>query len=156
VLARYEPHIAILDERSVRSVSLLRRLRSAHPGTGIVILARPPARSYHLDLAGEGATWLSKRASVAEIMATVYLVATGGRCVSTNGESQRGRGTLDHGAQLLTQREREVLACLEESHTDPEIAQILQIGVSTARTHTASIRRKLGVRNRRALIRNDG
>jgi non-specific serine/threonine protein kinase len=49
----------------------------------------------------------------------------------------------------LTRREREVLGLLCQRLTDPEIAQALFIGTSTASRHVTNIFRKLGVRNRR-------
>ena len=52
----------------------------------------------------------------------------------------------------LTPREREVLEGLSRAESNGEIAYELQIGVETVRTHVARIRRKLGVRSRRALV----
>jgi non-specific serine/threonine protein kinase len=49
----------------------------------------------------------------------------------------------------LTRREREVLGLLCQRLTDPEIAQALFIGTSTASRHVTNIFNKLGVRNRR-------
>ena len=49
----------------------------------------------------------------------------------------------------LTRREREVLGLLCQRLTDPEIAQTLFIGTSTASRHVTNIFNKLGVRNRR-------
>ena len=48
----------------------------------------------------------------------------------------------------LTQREREVLALLTESKTNPEIAQILYISAGTVRVHVHSILHKLNARDR--------
>jgi DNA-binding CsgD family transcriptional regulator len=52
----------------------------------------------------------------------------------------------------LTPREKEVLEGLSRAESNGEIAYEMQIGVETVRTHVARIRRKLGVRSRRALI----
>lgn len=49
----------------------------------------------------------------------------------------------------LTRREREVLRLLCQRLTDPEIAQALFIGTSTASRHVTNIFHKLGVHNRR-------
>jgi DNA-binding CsgD family transcriptional regulator len=49
----------------------------------------------------------------------------------------------------LTRREREVLGLLCQRLTDPEIAQALYIGTSTASRHVTNIFNKLGVHNRR-------
>jgi ATP/maltotriose-dependent transcriptional regulator MalT len=54
-------------------------------------------------------------------------------------------------AHRLTPREWEVLHLLAQRASDPEIAVALGVALSTARSWSASVRSKLGVRSRRAL-----
>lgn len=54
-------------------------------------------------------------------------------------------------AHRLTPREWEVLHLLVQRASDPEIAVALGVALSTARSWSASVRSKLGVRSRRAL-----
>jgi len=56
-------------------------------------------------------------------------------------------------AEPLTQRERDVLRLLETELSGPEIARELTVGLSTVRTYTKSIYRKLNVNSRRAAIK---
>ena len=58
------------------------------------------------------------------------------------------RGTSAPGA--LTGREREVLGLLVEGYSNAQIADVLFVGVRTARAHVASILAKLGVPTRTA------
>jgi LuxR family maltose regulon positive regulatory protein len=53
----------------------------------------------------------------------------------------------------LSQRELEVLRLFKTELSGPEIARELVIGLSTVRTHTESIYRKLNVNNRRAAVK---
>jgi DNA-binding CsgD family transcriptional regulator len=52
----------------------------------------------------------------------------------------------------LTRREREVLNLLVVRYTDREIAEALFLSYRTVTTHVASIRRKLGAKNRRDAV----
>jgi DNA-binding CsgD family transcriptional regulator len=54
---------------------------------------------------------------------------------------------------LLTERERDVLACLSEGWSGPEIAEHLDMAVGTVRTHISRIFRKLGVHSRLEAVR---
>ena len=48
----------------------------------------------------------------------------------------------------LTDREEEVLLTVARGRTNAEIAEELYIGLSTVKTHVASLMTKLGARNR--------
>ncbi len=54
----------------------------------------------------------------------------------------------------LTRREAEVMSWLREGKTGPEIAIILDCATRTVEKHLANLYRKLGVRNRAAVILN--
>ncbi|MBV9791041.1 MAG: tetratricopeptide repeat protein, partial [Chloroflexi bacterium] len=56
-------------------------------------------------------------------------------------------------AEPLSQREREILRLLETELSGPGIADALMIGLSTVRTYTKSIYRKLNVNSRRAAVK---
>lgn len=49
---------------------------------------------------------------------------------------------------VFTKRETEVLQLICLGHTNAQIAKILNISISTAKAHVASIFQKLGVNNR--------
>lgn len=64
-----------------------------------------------------------------------------------------GRTALHGGADLLTPRERDVLAYLRTTMTAQEIAAALSLSLPTVKTHLASIYRKFGVGSRREAAR---
>jgi LuxR family maltose regulon positive regulatory protein len=53
----------------------------------------------------------------------------------------------------LSERELEVLRLFGTELSGPDVANELVVALSTVRTHTKSIYRKLGVNNRRAAVR---
>jgi DNA-binding CsgD family transcriptional regulator len=53
---------------------------------------------------------------------------------------------------LLTDREREVLALICEGRSDAEMSQMLRLSQNTVRNHVASLYRKIGVNRRSAAI----
>lgn len=152
-VARQAPHVAVLDEPSVASAkpSLPERLRIANPETGIMVLAHRPPLAYGMRLLAVGASCISKDAYAADILAAVRIAADG-RCVYASDDGHLVERSSPDSAATLTPRETEVLEYLSRAWSHAEIAHALQLGVETVRTHSAHIRRKLGVRNNRELI----
>ncbi|MDW4903927.1 LuxR C-terminal-related transcriptional regulator [Streptomyces sp. ADMS] len=68
----------------------------------------------------------------------------------TNGSTDRM--VRPSGAEPLSGREREVLACVAQMMSTQEIAAELHLSVNTVKTHLKSIYRKLGVSRRRAAV----
>ena len=66
---------------------------------------------------------------------------------------QSGDGSAVTLVEPMSERELEVLRLLSTELTGPEIARELVIAVSTLRTHTQQIYRKLGVKNRRGALK---
>jgi DNA-binding NarL/FixJ family response regulator len=60
---------------------------------------------------------------------------------------EAGSGTAD-GLTLLTEREREILACAASGRGNKDIADQLCVSLDTVKTHLHHIYRKLGVAGR--------
>jgi len=149
--AAWAPRVAILDETDAVDLSILECLRTVQPAIGIVVLAHLPTVADGMRLLAGGASCLSKAVSAADILATVH-VAADGRRVFAAADGHLVERSYPAPATPLTPREAEVLEYLSRGQSHAEIAHALQLGVETIRTHSASIRRKLGVRNKRELI----
>src|SRR5712691_930431 len=54
--------------------------------------------------------------------------------------------------ELLTRREREILALLAEGLTGPEIAERLSLGISSVKSHTQHLYGKLGASSKRQAV----
>ena len=50
--------------------------------------------------------------------------------------------------RILSPRQREVLALVARGYTNPQIADQLQVGIGTVKTHLELVRGKLGAENR--------
>jgi DNA-binding NarL/FixJ family response regulator len=151
-VTRHEPRVLVLDECSAENLHFVHAAVTAHPATHLVVLTHPPASAPVFQLIADGATCLSKRAPVAEIVAIVLLSAHGHSVVSRELTPSPLQGAAN---PSLTRRELDVLAYLERGASDTQIAQALQLSIATVRTHNAHIFQKLGVR-RRELMRNMG
>jgi DNA-binding CsgD family transcriptional regulator len=127
------PAVAILDERVARPAALS-QLKDEAPDIGILVLVREATPARRAQIGTSRAICVELDISVGDLIATIHMAAEGVRMLPQ-----------------LTRREREVLKYIGEHYTHNEIAQKLQISVETARTHSASIRRKLGVRRNREL-----
>lgn len=147
------PQVAILDEPPVAPTkpSFLERLSNTHPTTGVVVLAHRPPLAYGMRLLAVGASCISKDAYAADILAAVRIAADGRRVYASDDGHLVERSSPDSAAKL-TPREAEVLEYLSRAQSHAEIAHALQVGVETIRTHSAHIRRKLGVHSSRELI----
>jgi DNA-binding NarL/FixJ family response regulator len=124
---------------------------TAQPTIGIVVMAHRPTVAYAMRLLAMGASCPAKDISAADILAAVHIAADGRRVlVDVDGHLvERSHPAV---SASLTPREVEVLEYLARGQSHGEIAHALQLGVETIRTHSAHIRAKLGVRNKRELI----
>lgn len=149
-VASEAPQVAILDETAAREPLVLERMRAAQPAIGIIVLAHLPTVACGMRLLAREASCLSKDVSGADILAAVHIAADGRRVFADVDGHLVERSPP--ATASLTPREVEVLEYLSRGQSHAEIANALQLGVETVRTHSAHIRRKLGVRSKRELI----
>ncbi|MFD5555422.1 response regulator [Streptomyces sp. NPDC127068] len=157
----HRPDVALLDIRMPRLDGLAAAeevLRSV-PGTAVAILTTFSEDAYVARALGGGATgFLLKSGDPHELLAGVRAVAAGAAFLSP----KVARHVIDHlGAvrltrattarartDLLTPREREVLALLGAGLSNPEIAARLHLVEGTVKAYVSAILDRLSVRNR--------
>ncbi len=141
------PQVAILNFGSMRSPAEVRELVAKYPATHLVLLANQPSGVECAQLLAFGASaCLAKATQSRDVLNAIHLAARGMQLTSR--ERTLGSAT----SALLTPRESEVLAQLQQRRSNAQIAAELHIGVETVRTHARSIFRKLGVASRRELL----
>ncbi|WP_351237035.1 response regulator transcription factor [Streptomyces sp. NPDC002133] len=127
------------------------QIRAAHPGMGVIVLSQYLEASYALDLVGDnpgGVGYLLKeKVAKPEILSdAVERVASGGSALDSDVIAslvgrKRAAGPLD----LLTPKEREVLALMAEGHSNAGIAAKLVVTVPAIERHVTGIFLKLGL-----------
>jgi DNA-binding NarL/FixJ family response regulator len=148
----YGAHVVVLGEETAVDRSVLSDLRAVRSTLGLLVLAHRPSRSYVLRVLGLGLSGcISMAASADDLRQAVRAVAHGTHLVPV-GSDWSVPATGAAGAQPLTVRESRVLELLSAGRSNAEIALELHIAIETARTHVASIFRKLGVNSRHQLL----
>jgi DNA-binding NarL/FixJ family response regulator len=163
-LTSIRPSVALLNFGSLRTAADLHRLSTSHQATRFLVLAnRPTLAEANQMLAFGASACLSKETEARDILSAIHLASRGLQVLprttpSANGQPPAGddtpkaqSGAAFRGPELLTPREADVLAHLQDGQSNAEIAHALHVGIETVRTHRRNIYRKLGVRTRREL-----
>jgi DNA-binding NarL/FixJ family response regulator len=119
-----------------------------------VVLANRPTAAECTQMLSFGATGcISKETQARDIVNAIHLASRGMHVLPRSASAGGGVDRLGLEGSDLTAREAEVLELLQDGRTNSEIADQLEIGIETVRTHARSIYRKLGVPSRRELAR---
>lgn len=154
---QHQPDVAVLDismpgETGLRAAH---RLREVLPGVRVLILSMYDNTEYVLESVRAGAHgYLLKDAAAQELTSAIRIILGGetyfSPAVATRlSEAMRGdihREQQKASLDLLTAREREVLAGITRGLTNKEIAGELGISHRTVETHRESLMKKLGIR----------
>jgi DNA-binding NarL/FixJ family response regulator len=147
VLQARRPRVAILDAGTLRSPVEVRELTTRHPATHLLLLADQPSGVECAQLLAFGAAaCLAKATQVRDVLNAIHLASRGLQLVPRDGYGSTP------GSGLLTARETDVLAQLQQRRSNAQIAAGLHISIETVRTHARHIYRKLGVASRRELL----
>ncbi|MCW3033282.1 MAG: hypothetical protein QOK19_1826 [Solirubrobacteraceae bacterium] len=147
VLRARRPRVAILDATRLRSPADVRNLTTSHPATHLMLLAERPSSVECAQLLAFGASaCLAKTTQSRDVLNAIHLASRGLQLTPRGGQG------IAPGSGLLTAREADVLAGLQQRRSNAQIAADLHISIETVRTHARHIYRKLGVASRRELL----
>jgi DNA-binding NarL/FixJ family response regulator len=145
VLRAHRPDVAILDLAALAKPAEVRALTAAQPQTRLVLLASELTAVESAQLLAFGASACLRRDTQSrDVLSAIHLAARGMQLIPRVAAAAHSSS----GGQLLTNREAELLPLLQQAKSNAQIAQSLQIGVETVRTHSRHIYRKLGVSSR--------
>lgn len=145
-LRAHRPLVTILDAGTLRNPAQVRELCSWQPATHLVLLHERPSSVECAQLLSFGAAaCLEKSTQLRDVRNAIHL--------ASRGLQLHPRDThASPDSSLLTSRELEVLARLQQRRSNAQIAADLHVSIETVRTHVRHIYRKLGVGSRRELL----
>lgn len=164
---RHAPDVVLMDVRmpGIDGIEATRRIVAILPDTKILILTTFQYDEYVWGALRAGASgFLLKRASPERLLDAVHTVATGEALldpavtrtlIQRHLETESGSADV-HAVDIaarrrldeLTPRERQVLALIGQGRSNAEIAELLVIADSTAKTHVKRILAKIDARDR--------
>jgi NarL family two-component system response regulator LiaR len=153
--ARTEPDVALVDlvMPRVDGLETIRRLHERHPATRVIVLTSFLDDDKIFPAVRAGATgYLLKDVQPQELVGAIRAVHAGDALLHPAVTARVLDGLVaDHRApapELLTNREREVLALLARGLANKAIARELGVTEKTVKAHVGSILRKLGLTDR--------
>ena len=154
VAAQHAPSVVLLNFAALSSPAEVQALTHRLPDARILVLANRPTAAECTQMLSFGATGcLSKETEARDVVNAIHLASRGMHVLPRSAAAGGGVDRLGMEGGELTAREADVLELLQDGHTNSEIAEALEIGIETVRTHARSIYRKLGVPSRRELAR---
>ena len=154
VIDECDPSVVVLNFGSLKSPAQVFQLHEAHPDTHLLVLANRPTAAECNQMLSLGATaCLGKEVEGRDVINAVHLASRGMHVLPRSAAAEEEGAAGVAGSEVLTPREADVLALLQDGATNAQIAHQLTIGVETVRTHARNIYRKLGISSRRDLAR---
>ena len=148
LIEREAPQVVLCDIRLVHGGDGLDLVRSA-PGPAFIMLSAYTYPSYHVRAIELGARgFLSKMATVAQILDAVRTVAAGGTAFPA-----AARRALGDALRSPTPRELDIMRLVAEGHSNAEIAEALSLRVKTIESQLRRLFDRYDVASRTALVR---
>ena len=156
------PTVAVVDISlpHLNGIDLTRQLAKASPETKVLILSTHADDGYVRQSLKAGAKgYLLKDADDQDLLKGIAALNAGESCFSPAVSKILLQDYLqeehDTGDELgvLSDREREVLQLIAEGKSNKEVAQILDVAVSTVESHRKHVMEKLDLHNTAAIVR---
>ncbi|MCK2215427.1 response regulator transcription factor [Actinomadura sp. ATCC 31491] len=158
---RLAPDVVVTDIRmpggawrqGFEGIDAAHRIRALHPRVGVVVLSQYADALFAVELfrqGTEGFAYLLKDrvGDLDELLGAIRAVASGGSVIDPKVvEGLLARRDVRGGPEALTPRERDVLREMARGRSNPAIARVLHLSVSSVEKNVNSIFTKLGLEN---------
>jgi DNA-binding NarL/FixJ family response regulator len=156
LVRRLRPDLVLLDVRmpDMNGLAVTRAIKQESPVTSVILFTIYESADYLVEALQAGAAgYLLKGSSRSEILTTVRQVLAGDSLLRPDLVLQLlhrlSESTVKPGgANQLTSRQHDVLRLIVLGQTNREIAETLNLTVSTVKTHVEQVIGKLGVSDR--------
>jgi DNA-binding NarL/FixJ family response regulator len=159
----HNPNVVLMDVAMpvMNGIEAARRILATRPDTGVVMLSMHQDESYVLRSLKAGAKGYLLKDSPREDVLDAIRAAAAGRSFLTRKVSRMLQEDyvrelqlkgLEDSYELLTGREREILQLLAEGKANKEVANLLNISLTTVETHRGHILQKLSLHSTADLI----
>lgn len=155
-----EPDLIVLDARlpGLSGVDVLRKISKPLKATRVMVFSAYETPALVREMLEAGAHgFVEKTAGLSEFKKGLETIAKGGTYfgpgVAALLRTVVANKTADSGIEALTEREREILKLVAESHSTKEIARKLEISVKTVDNHRTNLMRKLDLHDVASLTR---
>jgi len=169
LIATHRPDVVLMDITmpGLNGLEATVRVAREFPQVRVIILSMHAVEEYVLQALHAGASgYLLKHAAPVELALAVKAVVRGETYLSppiskvviaqylqrTRGERDRSR-TASAPYEQLTSRQRGILQLIAEGHTTKDIAQRLNLSVSTVETHRTELMQRLDIHDVAGLVR---
>jgi DNA-binding NarL/FixJ family response regulator len=155
-----KPDLLVLDAKlpGLNGVDLLRRLNKRLPDMRVLIFSGHESPILVREMLEAGAHgFVEKTAGLLEVKKGMEAVAAGstyfGPAVAALLRDVVAQASSNHSPDFLTDREREILKLVVESHSSKDIAAKLGISMKTVDNHRSNLMRKLNLHDVASLTR---
>jgi DNA-binding NarL/FixJ family response regulator len=156
LVRKHKPDVLLLDVTmpGKDGIQALQELAEMGLPTKVIVLTMHEDEAHGVRAMRAGAAgYVKKSDNLDDLIDAIERVHSGEQVVPAEVEAALARKRSDHPAQILSQREFQVLGYLAAGKTNREIASILAISVKTVDTHRGHVLKKLRLRNNSDITR---
>ncbi len=153
---KHKPDVLLLDVTmpGKDGIQALAELGELGLATRVIVLTMHEDEAYGIRaMRGGAAGYVKKSDNLDQLLDAIERVHRGEQVVPAEIAAALARKRSEHPAQILSQREFQVMGYLAAGKTNREIAEVLSISVKTVDTHRGHVLKKLRLRNNSDITR---